>query len=88
MQRFVFLLSGGLSLVLVLEAIHLMLDMRGTTQTSHIGYLVRQNYISTFQKPLTWQDMTKNHETAWLYLKDTLLHIIWAEDTWNCFLRR
>jgi hypothetical protein len=24
----------------------------------------------------------KNHETAWLSLKDTLLHIIWAEDSW------
>jgi uncharacterized damage-inducible protein DinB len=26
--------------------------------------------------------MIKNHETAWLSLKDTLLHIIWAEDSW------
>jgi uncharacterized damage-inducible protein DinB len=24
----------------------------------------------------------QNHETAWLSLKDTLLHIIWAEDSW------
>ena len=26
--------------------------------------------------------MTANHETAWLSLKNTLLHIIWAEDSW------
>jgi uncharacterized damage-inducible protein DinB len=26
--------------------------------------------------------MVKNHETGWLSLKDTLLHIIWAEDSW------
>jgi uncharacterized damage-inducible protein DinB len=26
--------------------------------------------------------MTKNYNTAWLSLKDTLLHIIWAEDSW------
>ena len=26
--------------------------------------------------------MTANHETAWLSSKDTLLHIIWAEDSW------
>jgi uncharacterized damage-inducible protein DinB len=26
--------------------------------------------------------MTENYNTAWLSLKDTLLHIIWAEDSW------
>ena len=26
--------------------------------------------------------MSANHETAWLSLKDTLLYIIWADDTW------
>ena len=26
--------------------------------------------------------MVKNHETGWLSLKDTLLHIIWVEDSW------
>jgi len=25
--------------------------------------------------------MIKNHEIAWLSLKNTLLHIIWAEDS-------
>ena len=43
---------------------------------------VRQEYINAFKKTLTWQEMTRNHETAWLSLKDTLLHIIWAEDSW------
>jgi uncharacterized damage-inducible protein DinB len=46
------------------------------------NHTVRQNYIHTFQKTLSWEDMVKNHETGWLSLKDTLLHIIWAEDSW------
>ena len=46
------------------------------------NHKIRQEYISAFEKTLTWQYMTKNHETAWLSLRDTLLHIIWAEDTW------
>jgi uncharacterized damage-inducible protein DinB len=46
------------------------------------NHKVRQNYIDTFQKKFSWQDMIKNYETAWLSLKDTLLHIIWAEDSW------
>jgi uncharacterized damage-inducible protein DinB len=46
------------------------------------NHKVRQDYVSAFKRTLTWQDMTANHETAWLSLKDTLLHIIWAEDTW------
>ena len=43
---------------------------------------VRQNYIDTFKNTLSWDQMIKNHETGWLSLKDTLLHIIWAEDSW------
>jgi uncharacterized damage-inducible protein DinB len=46
------------------------------------NHTVRQNYIHTFQKTLSWEDMVKNHETGWLSLKDTLLHIMWAEDSW------
>jgi uncharacterized damage-inducible protein DinB len=46
------------------------------------NHTVRQNYIDAFKKNLLWPDMIKNHETAWLSLKDTLLHIIWAEDSW------
>jgi uncharacterized damage-inducible protein DinB len=46
------------------------------------NHTVRQNYIDTFKKTLPWDQMIKNHETGWLSLKDTLLHIIWAEDSW------
>ena len=46
------------------------------------NHTVRQNYIEYFKETLSWQEMTKNHGTAWLSLKDTLLHIIWAEDSW------
>ncbi len=46
------------------------------------NHTVRQNYIDTFKQKLTWEDMVRNRETAWLSLKDTLLHIIWAEDSW------
>jgi len=46
------------------------------------NHTVRQHYIDAFKKKLLWLDMIKNHETAWLSLKDTLLHIIWAEDSW------
>jgi len=45
------------------------------------NHTVRQNYVDAF-KILSWEDMIKNHETAWLSLKDTLLHIIWVEDSW------
>ena len=46
------------------------------------NHTIRQNYIDTFKQKLTWEDMVRNRETAWLSLKDTLLHIIWAEDSW------
>lgn len=46
------------------------------------NHTVRQNYIDTFKKTLSWEQMVKNHEVSWLSLKDTLLHIIWAEDSW------
>jgi uncharacterized damage-inducible protein DinB len=46
------------------------------------NHTVRQNYIDTFKQKLSWEDMIKNWETGWLSLKDTLLHIIWVEDSW------
>ena len=46
------------------------------------NHTVRQNYIDEFQKKIPWQEMVRNHDIAWLSLKDTLLHIIWVEDTW------
>ena len=38
-----------------------------------------QNYLYTFQKVISWEDMIKNRETAWLSMKDTLLHIMSIE---------
>ena len=46
------------------------------------NHIVRQSYLDGFQKEIPWQEMIRNHDTAWLSLKDTLLHIIWVEDTW------
>ena len=46
------------------------------------NHTVRQNYIDAFKQKLSWEDMIKNHETGWLSLKDTMLHIIWVEDSW------
>ena len=46
------------------------------------NHTVRQNYIDAFKQKISWEDMIKNRETGWLSLKDTLLHIIWVEDSW------
>ena len=46
------------------------------------SHLVRLNYINFFQKNFEWDEMTTNYNTAWLSLKDTLMHIIWAKDSW------
>ena len=46
------------------------------------NHTLRQSYIDEFKKNIPWQEMVRNHETSWLSLKDTLLHIIWVEDTW------
>ena len=46
------------------------------------NHTVRQSYIDEFQKNIPWQEMVRNHDIAWLSLRDTLLHIIWVEDTW------
>ena len=46
------------------------------------NHTVRQNYIDAFKQKFSWEDMIKNWETGWLSLKDTLLHIIWVEDSW------
>ena len=39
------------------------------------NHTVRQSYIDTFKKTLSWDQMIKNPETGWLSLKDTLLHM-------------
>jgi uncharacterized damage-inducible protein DinB len=46
------------------------------------NHKVRQDYIDAFKEKLSWEDIIKNRETGWLSLKDTLLHIIWVEDSW------
>ena len=46
------------------------------------NHKVRAGYIEMLSKTLTWDDLIKNRETAWLSIRDTLLHIIWAENTW------
>jgi len=46
------------------------------------NHTVRQDYIDAFKRNLSWEDLIKNRETGWLSLKDTLLHIIWVEDSW------
>jgi hypothetical protein len=35
------------------------------------NHTVRQNYIDEFQKNIPWQEMVRNHDIAWLSLKDT-----------------
>lgn len=43
---------------------------------------VRKSYLESLPKLLPWDELAKNRQTAWLSIKDTMLHIIWAEDTW------
>jgi len=45
------------------------------------NHQVRKNYLHYFQENISWEDIIKNCETAWLSMKDTLLHIVWVEDT-------
>ncbi len=47
------------------------------------NHAVTQNYMDAFKQKLSWEDVIKNRETGWLSLKDTLLHIIWVEDSWK-----
>jgi uncharacterized damage-inducible protein DinB len=46
------------------------------------NHKVRQSYVEYLQDKLPWDEIIKNRETGWLSLRNTLLHIIWAEDTW------
>jgi uncharacterized damage-inducible protein DinB len=58
------------------------MDAQNFKELFNYNHTVRQNYIDIFKKNLFWEQMVENHQTAWLSLKDTLLHIIWAEDSW------
>ena len=60
----------------------LPLDLEDFRELFEYNNQVRKNYLHSFQKIISWDDMIKNRETAWLSMKDTLLHIMWVEDTW------
>lgn len=59
-----------------------ILNISDFREIYNYNHLVRQNYITFFQENFEWKEMTRNYNTAWLSIKDTLLHIIWAEDSW------
>ena len=46
------------------------------------NHQIRKNFLCYVQDLISWGEIIKNRETAWLSMKDTLLHIIWVEDTW------
>ena len=68
------------------------------------NHQVRKNYLHSFHEIISWEDMIKNRETAWLSMKDTLLHMMWVEihgliirskdstiqagSEWNVFVRQ
>ena len=58
------------------------MDISDFKELFNYNHAVRQNYIDTIKQKLLWGDVIKNRETGWLSLKDTLLHIIWVEDSW------
>jgi uncharacterized damage-inducible protein DinB len=60
----------------------LPMDLEDFTELFEYNHQVRKNYLHSFQKIISWEDMIKNRETAWLSMKDTLLHIMWVENTW------
>ena len=58
------------------------MDLEDFRELFEYNHQVRKNYLDSFQKIISWEEMIKNHETTWLSMKDTLLHIMWVEDTW------
>jgi len=46
------------------------------------NHRVRGNYMQMMIKDMPWEELVKNRETSWLSLKDTILHIIWVNDSW------
>ena len=58
------------------------MDLEDFRELFEYNHQVRKNYLRYFQDSISWEDMIKNRETAWLSMKDTLLHIAWVEDTW------
>ena len=58
------------------------MDLDDFKELFEYNHQVRKNYLDSLQKIISWEDMIKNRETAWLSIKDSLVHIIWVEDTW------
>ncbi len=50
------------------------MDLDDFKELFEYDHQVRKNYLHSFQKIISWEDMIKNRETAWLSMKDTLLH--------------
>jgi uncharacterized damage-inducible protein DinB len=58
------------------------LDAADFVEMFRYNHGVRAAYLERLPELLPWDELAKNRETAWLSIKDTMLHIIWAEDTW------
>src|SRR5437867_4989060 len=58
------------------------MDLEDFKQLFGYNHQVTKNYLHYFQEAISWEDLIKNRETAWLSMKYTLLHITWVEDTW------
>jgi uncharacterized damage-inducible protein DinB len=59
----------------------LPMDLEDFKELFEYNHQVRKNYLHSFQKIISWEDMIKNRETAWLSMKD-ILRIMWVENTW------
>ena len=57
------------------------MDLEDFKELFEYNHQVRKNYLHYFQENISWEDIIKNCETAWLSMKDTLPHIVWVEDT-------
>ena len=51
------------------------MDLEDFRELFEYNHQVRKNYLRYFRDSISWEDMIKNRETAWLSMKDTLLHI-------------
>jgi uncharacterized damage-inducible protein DinB len=58
------------------------MDLEDFRELFEYNHQVRENYLDSFKKIILWENMIQIRETGWLSMKDTLLHIMWIEDTW------
>jgi hypothetical protein len=47
------------------------MDLEDFREMFEYNHQVRKNYVHSFQEIMSWEEMIKNRETAWLSLKDT-----------------